>query len=222
MSTHEAATSGADQDDTGAPGDAWDRRFAEQSWPTDPDPYLVGMAGSLPPGRGLDLGAGPGRNSLWLALKGWQMMLVDASGVGLAQATAAAEALGISVTTVRADLNDWRPEEEAFDLVIVANLHPGPGALAALLAGAAGAMRTGGHLYVVGHHIDNLGRHGPPNPDRLLTPERLRASLPRGLLVEVLETRERRADHGRDDDAARRDKVVLAWATKPGSLRGPR
>lgn len=69
----------------------WDRRFAEQPCPTDPDPFLVGLAGALPTGRGLDFGAGPGRNSLWLAAKGWDMTLVDASKVGLEQAAAALE-----------------------------------------------------------------------------------------------------------------------------------
>lgn len=213
MTIDDPASSGAaPAGDT--PGERWDRRFADQAWPTDPDPYLVELAGSLPAGRGLDLGAGPGRNSLWLAAKGWSMMLVDASGVGLAQATAAAAALGVSIAAVQADLTDWRPEATAFDLVIVANLHPGPAALRVVLADAATALRPGGHLYVVGHHTDNLGRHGPPDPERLFTPDRLRAGLPPALDIEVLETRRRRADHGHDDRAAGDDMVVLAWAAK--------
>lgn len=177
----------------------WDRRFAESGWPTDPDPFLVALAEALPPGRGLDLGSGPGRNSLWLAAAGWEMTLVDASQVGLDQATRSAAAMGVSITTCHADLADWQPGDARFDLVIVANIHPGPDALAAVLARAAEAMRPGGHLYVVGHHVDNLGRHGPPDPERLLTDDRLRAALPATLEVEILETRERMADHGGHD-----------------------
>lgn len=93
-----------------SPGQMWDRRFADMGWPTDPDSYLVELAEGLPVGRGLDLGAGPGRNSLWLAQVGWDITLVDASTVGLDQARAAAGAFGVSITTVCADLFDWRPE----------------------------------------------------------------------------------------------------------------
>ena len=199
---------------TGSHGAMWDRRFAERAWPTDPDPYLVELAGALSPGRCLDLGAGPGRNSLWLAAKGWHATLVDVSGVGLDQADAAADALGTTITTVQVDVSSWRPEEGAFDLVIVANLHPGPGALEAVLAGAARALRTGGHLYVVGHHVSNPARRGPFDPSRLLTVDRLRASVPASLGVEVLELRHRAADHGGPLEGPGSDTVVLAWATK--------
>lgn len=194
-------------------GEMWDRRFAEQEWPTDPDPYLVELSGPLPAGCGLDLGSGPGRNSLWLAAKNWEMTLLDASAVGLRQATRTAEKLGVTIRTVHADLAAWRPEEARFDLVVVANLHPGPEILRAVLTNAALALRPGGHLYVVGHHVASLGRHGPPDPDRLLTPERLQLALPPGLVVEVLDTRRRAADHG--ERQATDDTIVLAWATKP-------
>jgi SAM-dependent methyltransferase len=205
---------------TPSPGAKWDRRFAAQGWPEDPDPFLVEFAGDLPPGKGLDLGSGPGRNSLWLAARGWQMTLVDASKVGLEQAAAKAKTMGVAITTVHADLSQWQGEPERFDLAIVANLHPSPEALAAIFSKAADALRSAGHLYVVGHHVSGLGRHGPPDPERLFTSERLCSLLPRLLEVEVLETRERRAGHGRsqarDADQDAPDQVVLAWARKLG------
>lgn len=199
---------------TSAPGEMWDRRFAEQAWPTDPDPYLVELADQLPLGRGLDLGSGPGRNSLWLALKGWEMTLVDASRVGLEQAAAAARSRSAEIATVVADLLAWDPAEGQYDLAIVANVHPGPDDLALVLDTAARSLRSGGHIYVVGHHVSNLGRHGPPDPSRLLTEERLRAALPGYLRLETLETRDR-SEHaaGIGGDSAP-DAVVIAWATK--------
>jgi SAM-dependent methyltransferase len=199
-------------------GEMWDRRFAERAWPTDPDPYLVELAESLPPGRGLDLGAGPGRNSLWLAAKGWDMTLVDLSRVGLDQALAAARAVAATIVPVHADVYDWQPDEADFDLVIVANLHPGPDALASVLARAGAALRIGGHLYAVGHHVGNLGRHGSTDPGRLFTADRLRAALPADLSVDVLDTRPRAFGVGRPDRP--NEAVVLAWATKSSAPRG--
>lgn len=194
-------------------GEIWDQRFAEHGWPTVPDQFLVELADPLPLGKGLDLGAGPGRNSLWLASKGWDMTLVDASIVGLQQAEEAACALGTTITTVHADVTAWEFPQSEFDLVIVANLHPGADALADLLDRAAQALRPGGHLYVVGHHVNNLGHHGPPDASRLLTAERLRTALPVSLDLEMLDTRIRKADHGHGEDSSS-DTVVLAWAAK--------
>ncbi len=149
---------------TASSGEMWDRRFAERAWPADPDPYLVELAESLSPGRGLDLGAGPGRNSLWLAAKGWDMTLVDLSRVGLDQALAGAGALGVTIAPVHADVYDWQPDEAGFDLVIVANLHPGPDALAVILgrARSATAAPTG--------RTSRSYSPGPPNgPDVMLS-----------------------------------------------------
>jgi len=201
-------------------GATWDRRFAEHPWPNEPDPFLVELAASLPPGRGLDLGSGPGRNSLWLAEAGWVMTLVDASAVALDQARERATTSAMRLETVLADVVGWQPDGPPYDLVIVANLHPGTAALAEILDSAAQALVTGGHLYVVGHDLASLGRHGPPDPDRLLTIDRLSGALPSTLALEVLERRSRHLEQtdpaamatGVDTDA--KDFVVVAWATK--------
>ena len=49
------------------PSRMWDRRFADQGWPAEPDPLLTELVAPLPAGRALDIGSGPGPNSLWLA-----------------------------------------------------------------------------------------------------------------------------------------------------------
>ena len=46
-------------------------------WPIDPGPFLGTEVGDSWPGRALDLGAGEGRNSIWLAQRGWQVTAVD-------------------------------------------------------------------------------------------------------------------------------------------------
>lgn len=196
------------------PGEMWDRRFSEHPWPSEPDPLLVELAGSLPPGRGLDLGSGPGRNSLWLATKGWDMTLLDASGVALAQAQARAEQAGVRIEALQRDVAGWRPEGPSYDLAIVANLHPGPEVLAQVLAAAADALVDGGHLFVVGHDVTNLGRHGPPDPERLLSVERLSRALPPTVRVEVLDRRSRHPDHSAAPDGEAPDVAVFAWATR--------
>ena len=194
------------------PGEFWDQRFREHGWPTEPDTLLVEHAGPLEPGRARDVGCGPGRNSLWLAGRGWSVTLVDASAVALDQAEARAEQAGLSLTTLLTDVRTWTPPTASYELVVLANLHFPATELAALLQRLSDALVPGGHLFVVGHDLANLGKHGPSDPELLLTIDRVVAALPPEVEVE----RVARVDRPRDDIAtdARGDIAVVAWARR--------
>lgn len=194
-------------------GEFWDRRFRDHPWPAEPDPLLVEHARSLPPGRALDMGSGPGRNSLWLARQGWAVHAVDVSAVGLEQAAQQAATEGLTVTTEYGDVRTWAPAAASYDLVVLANLHLNQSDLPGVLERLAGALEPGGHLFVVGHDLANLGRHGPQDPDLLLTVERVAAALPSGLTVERVEQVMRTRDDVTSDHED--DVAVVAWATKP-------
>ncbi len=124
-------------------GGMWDRRFAEQPWPSEPDPLLAELAGALPAGRGLGLRGGPGRNTPWLAVNGWDMVLLDASSSTLSPAQARAEQADARIEPVRCDVLEWRPQGPSCDLATVANLHPAPGSPAQMLATAADVLGAG-------------------------------------------------------------------------------
>ena len=58
--------------------DAWNARYrANADIARDPAELLVEAAGALPPGRALDLACGAGRNALWLAERGWEVVAID-------------------------------------------------------------------------------------------------------------------------------------------------
>lgn len=201
-------------------GALWDERFAAAPWPEEPDPLLVEAVSGLQPGRALDLGSGPGRNGLWLARQGWQVTLLDASRVALEQAAAKARALGVSVELRYADAMAFEAPAGSFDLVVVANLHPGRERLPGVLERAAACLAPGGHLFVVGHDRAMLGRTGPPDPDRLFTVEELAAAIPGTVRLERVERRPRPVDHGGHGGPAgegrgdSEDLAVVAWATR--------
>ena len=163
------------------PENHWDKRYAasERLFTAEPDGTLAELARDLPSGRALDLGAGEGRNSIWLAQRAWEVTAVDMSGVALGRLAARAAQEGIVVTTVVADMNEYIAGAERFDLVVLANLHPAEEERAGLLAAAAAAVAPGGHLFLVGHHVDSLGKAGPPDPRRLYTEDVLPGRLPR-------------------------------------------
>jgi SAM-dependent methyltransferase len=193
----------------------WDQRYAAvgRLFSSHPDTAMVELVTPLPPGRALDLGAGEGRNSLWLARHEWTVTAVDASSVALDRVGAAAAAEGLSVSPVQADIGDFLRRGDSFDLVVIANIHPSPEERAVLLRAAVGAVRPGGHLFLVGHHVDSLGRVGPLDAARLYTEAALGGALP-GLRTLLLERHERTLG----GDTGEPVVDVVLWAAAPESL----
>ncbi len=202
----------APDDPYAALADEWDRRYASapRVFRAEPDETLVELVSPLTPGRAVDLGAGEGRNSLWLARQGWNVIAVDASRVALDRLSQGARGDGLTVQTVVDDLVSYltnaRVAGEAFDLVVLAYVHPDPSGRAELMAAAVGALGAEGHLFIVGHHVSSLGLAGPPDPERLYTDDDLRAV--KG--VEVVRLQHRRGVSDVDDVGT----DVILWARR--------
>jgi SAM-dependent methyltransferase len=153
--------------------DAWDERYRSEDmvWSAEPNRFLVEVVTDLTPGSALDLATGEGRNAVWLALQGWEVHAVDWSDVGLDKARELAQSAGVDVWFTRADLREWWPPSESYDLVVVAYLQIPHLERQGVWRSAAQAVRTGGHLVLIGHDRDNLehGYGGPARPDVLYT-----------------------------------------------------
>jgi SAM-dependent methyltransferase len=167
----------------------WDERYSgtEFEWTTRPNQFVAAELADLPPGRALDLAAGEGRNTVWLAERGWQVTAVDFSRVGLEKGRKLSAARGVDearVDWIVADLRDFEPDRDFYDLVLIAYLQVSPELRGTVMARAAAALAPGGTAFVVGHDLTNLteGTGGPQDPDVLYTPEAVRAELP-GLRV---------------------------------------
>ena len=126
----------------------WDERYAaeEAVWNPDPNALLVAELEDLAPGRALDLACGRGRNSVWLAGKGWLVTGVDFSAEGLAKARRLAADRAVEVTWVEADVVTWQPRSASFELVLVTYLHVPGEERSQVLARAQSALAPGGVL----------------------------------------------------------------------------
>jgi SAM-dependent methyltransferase len=196
----------------------WDEKYAGIEFqPTlRPGQFVAAELTGLRPGRALDLAAGHGRHTVWLAEHGWQVTAVDFSRIGLDKARKLSAARGVDdgqVDWVVADLDDYRPAREAFDLVLMAYFQVGAALRAKVLARAATALAPGGTLLVVGHDLTNLaeGVGGPRYPEVLYTPEGITAEL-RGLRI-VRAGRVRRPVEHDGSQATAIDTLVRAERT---------
>lgn len=195
---------------------AWNERYAtgELVWTADPNRFLVTEVEGLAPGRALDLGAGEGRNAVWLAQQGWKVTAVDFSDVGLDKARGLAASAGVEVDTACTDATEL-DDPSAFDLVIVLYLHLPSERRAVAHARAAAAVAPGGTLLVVGHDTTNLtAGYGGPHDERVLfSPEDVVADLAgSGLVVERAERVSRPVLTG---DGERTAVDVLVRARRP-------
>lgn len=97
----------------------WNERYrTREALDSTPAPLLVRAAHSLPPGRALDLACGAGRNAVWLAQRGWEVVAID----GASEAVRIVRQLDSSIDARVMDLEtgDALPfEDESFDLVAI-------------------------------------------------------------------------------------------------------
>ena len=122
----------------------WDKRYSgdEMVWTSTPNQFLVSEVVDLPPGRAVDLACGEGRNAVWLAAQGWQVIGVDFSPVGLAKARHFAQLWDVEVTWVESAVQEWTAPSEGFDLVAVLYLQlPQPERAFALEVAASAVAR---------------------------------------------------------------------------------
>lgn len=99
----------------------WDERYSgdEYFYGTEPNAFLVSQQARLKPGmKCLAVADGEGRNGVWLAQQGLDVLSVDASPVAQAKAQRLAQQRGVQMRFAQVDLMTWDGAGETFDVVV--------------------------------------------------------------------------------------------------------
>ncbi len=102
----------------------WNKKYAAEEHITGKEPsnWLKENASLLNTGgKALDVAGGEGRNSVFVAGKGYEVTCLDISENGLTKAAALADEKKTTITTLRADLDDGSLPENEYDLVLCFN-----------------------------------------------------------------------------------------------------
>lgn len=86
---------------------------------TQPNVLLVKTVEGRQPGRALDVGIGQGRNSVFLALKGWEVTGFDVSEEGIKASNRNAERAGVKIRAVQQSNEQFPFGTENWDLIVV-------------------------------------------------------------------------------------------------------
>jgi len=160
----------------------WDARYSDEGWAfgTDPNDFLREQADHLPVGRILCLAEGQGRNAVWLAQRGHDVTAVDQSAVGLRDAHRLAAERGVTITTVRADLDDYAIEPGTWQGIVSIYAHVDGALRARVHSRVERGLAPGGVFVLEAYRPEHIGRGtgGPPEDDRMVNLERLRRELP--------------------------------------------
>ncbi len=173
----------------------WDKRYAEPGYAygTEPNAFLVSQRHVLKPGmRALAVADGEGRNGVWLAEQGLEVLSVDASAVGLAKAQALASQRGVKIRTEQADLTRWSWPQAAFGLVVAIFIHFLPEHRVRIHRAMLASLEPGGVLIMEAFTPRQLKYRsgGPPVREMLYTADMLRAdfALPQAEILLLEET----------------------------------
>jgi SAM-dependent methyltransferase len=158
----------------------WEKRYAapEYLYGTEPNAFLKAQANLLPKtGKALAVADGEGRNGVWLADQGLDVLSVDFSPTAQAKAKALAQRRGVSVRFVQADVTAWDWPTAEFDVIAVIFIQfCAPPERRRLFAGIRQALKPGGLLLLQGYRPEQIAYNtgGPSEVENLYSEDMLR------------------------------------------------
>jgi len=159
----------------------WNERYAsnEFAYGTEPNLFLAQNA-TLLTSPVLSLAEGEGRNAVFLASLGLDVLGVDASDVGLAKAQKLAASRGLAIRTEVADLASYEPPENHFGSVISISAHLPSHLRNRLYHLVELSLRPSGVILLEAYAKSQISRNtgGPKDPDMLMDLAELKQQFP--------------------------------------------
>jgi len=194
----------------------WDDRYSAPAYAygTEPNDFLRSVADRIPPGPVLCLAEGQGRNAVYLASLGHEVLAVDQSPVGLTRARELAASRGVTIATEVADLSTFQIAPGKWAGIVAIFAHLPPALRARVFAAAVDGLAPGGAFVLEAYTPKQLeyGSGGPRDVSLLMSLAVLRGELA-GLRIEHGVETEREIHEG--DYHRGRSAVVQVLAFKP-------
>lgn len=153
----------------------WESRYAgaDYAFGKEPNYFLASCKRLLPKsGRVLVVADGEGRNGVWLAEQGLDVLSIDFSPAALRKARALAAEHHVTVTFQQADVHTWDYPDDSFDVVVeIFTQFSSPPERVMKWTGMRRALKPGGLLIIQGYTPKQLtfGTGGPKQVENLYT-----------------------------------------------------
>ena len=164
----------------------WDERYTSDDfvYGTEPNSFLASNAKILT-GPVLSLAEGEGRNAVFLASLGLDVLAVDGSEAGLDKANKLASSRDLSIRTEVADLATYEPPENSFGSVVSISAHLPSLIRKRLHRLVERCLKPGGIMLLEAYTLAQLARNtgGPKDPDLLMACRELETEFPNFELI---------------------------------------
>jgi len=170
----------------------WDEKYGTEKffYGTEPNEYFAEKLNLLKTGKILLPGEGEGRNAVFAAKAGWQVLGVDQSFEGKRKALQLAEKENVTITYQLADLLEIELATNSFDAVGCIYFHLPPTMVKSIYKKLSGALQTGGHFIIEVFNKTQIyhASGGPKDIEMLYSAEFIRELLPNYKFIELYET----------------------------------
>ena len=131
----------------------WDKHYdiEEFLFGTEPIHFLKENINLLPKGKALDLAMGEGRNGVYLATQGFDVLGLDISPLGLNKAHKLAKHHNVKIKTQVVDLEEYQLKRNAYDVIICTYYMQRD-----LFHQAKESLKPGGMILIETYNIDYL------------------------------------------------------------------
>jgi len=171
----------------------WNQRYSsdEYFFGLEPNEFLRSQSYRLSPGQKvLAIADGEGRNGVWLASLGLDVLSVDISPIALEKAQRLAASRGVTITTEVAEIATWNWGVERFDVIVAIFIQfAEPDLRTLIFQRLQHSLKTGGLLLLQGYTPKQLEfkTGGPPYIENMYTAQLLRESFSKMSILHMVE-----------------------------------
>lgn len=147
----------------------WDKKYTEISFLIEdklPSEKLIQIEKNVKGKKALDIASGAGRNSIYLAKKGFEVEALDISKVALDVLNAKGFE---NITCKLVDLDEYEVPKNSYDLIIMTNFLDRN-----LIPKLSNALKKDGILFIETYMEDKINEKPPSNSNFLLKKEELK------------------------------------------------
>ena len=170
----------------------WDDRYDtdEYVYGTEANEFFAGEINKLKPGYLMEAGAGEGRNAVYAAGLGWDVVAIDQSETGMGKTIALAEKAGVKLQFHLLDVQQLDLQENAYDAIGMIFLHLPPEERKILHENLYRFLKPGGTLIMEAFDKEQLkyGTGGPKNGGMLYTKQMLKSDFSNFSKVKITQT----------------------------------
>jgi SAM-dependent methyltransferase len=167
----------------------WDDQYGGNEFAsgTQPNQFIKDQATLIPPNSEvIEVGAGDGRNAVYLAELGHTLTAIDSSAAGLGKLKSLAAERAVSIRIIHQDILTWDTDQQ-WDAVVMTFLQPPSDDRPKLYEQLRRILRPGGFLISLFFRPEQVegdyDSGAPSDPDRMVTTEELEENFTEGKIL---------------------------------------